>query len=262
MTLEIVVRDLIPDDIIEMLNEDAVYQVVANIADGARQEWLHLAGKNLNTSSRDYQNAIQAVVHRPGIALLTLLGQPANIIEHGSDAVDLRDWLLGPNVPEALPGQKGKRRAKDGSFYRAVPFRHGTPGTGGAVGRAMGDAYSGTVKDAAALGRAVYKAAKSLDPGERIPAHMRYGRGQKKTVPKLKAHHKTDIYAGMQKIRGAYDKVSQSQYQTFRTISTANTEGWIRPATQAAGLVPMVQDYIERVAPAAFQAYVDSLGGS
>jgi hypothetical protein len=272
--LVITIGDLVPDDVLEQLNEEAVFQVVANIAEGARHEWIRLAGERLKTSRRDYIGSIQPVVHRPGVAVITLVGQPANLIEHGSPEVDLRDWLLGPNVPEAPFGQKGKRRAKAGHFYRAVPFRHGVPGTGGAVGQAMGDPYSGVVKDAGALGRAVYGQAKSLKPGEALPAHMRYRRG-KKVVPKLRKHHKTDIYAGMRRLRAAYQVAVQSQYTTFRTISenvgpVQGTDksgspalvGWIRPRTEGIKLVPQVQAYIAKVTPASFQAYVGQLGGS
>ncbi len=227
---EIVVGDLIPDDVIQHLSEEAVYKIVGNIADGARNEWVRLAGEKLHGSRNDYISSIQAVVHKPkGVAILSLVGQPANLIENGMDETDLRDTLLGPDVPVAEAGGKGKKRAKDGHFYRAVPFRHGTPGTGGSVGRAMGDAYSKVVKDSAALGRSVYRAAKNLGPAERLPAHTRYGRGKKLSVPKLREHHKTDIYAGMQKLRGAYAKAAQSQYQTFRTISEAKMKNLITP---------------------------------
>ncbi len=277
MTLEIVVGDLIPDDVIEQINEQAVYKIVANIADGARDEWIRLAGQLLSASSRtDYIDAIQPVVHRPGFAMISLVGQPANLIENGISEVDLRDWLLGSKIPVAPRGQKGKRRAKAGHFYRSVPFRHATPTSIGVTGQPMGDPYRGVVKQSGALGRAVYNQAKNLVAGEKLPAHMRYGRGKKMSVPKLRAHHKTDIYAGMVKLRGAYKKTVQTGgYTTFRTISNATKAvegtqkggkpglvGWIRPQTQGKALAPKVQTYIERVAPAAFQAYVAGLSGS
>jgi hypothetical protein len=267
--VEIVVGELIPSDIVQAFSDEAIIEVVANIANGARDEWIRLAGSELHTSRRDYINSIQPVEHHPGVSVISLVGQPANLIEHGADTVDLRDWLLGPNVPEAPPGSKGKRRAKAGHFYRAIPFRHGTPGTGGAVGSAMGDPYKGVVGNAAALGRAVYKRAKELKPGETLPSHMRYGRGGKSVVPKLHKRHSVDIYAGMRRARGAYSAgskgagVVQSSYITFRMISeNSPSDKWIRPATQGINLVDKVQEYVSRAAPLAFQAYVDSLGDS
>ncbi len=253
---EIVAGDLIPKALVDQLNDEAVYKVVSDIAEGARNEWVRLAGEHLHSSRSDYIDAILPVAHRTkGIAIMTLSGAFPNMVENGGD---LRDILLGDNVDVAEPGNKGKRRAKAGHYYRAIPMRQQVPGTRGSGGQAMGDPYRDVVKNSATLGRAVYGAAKLLRPGQRIPAHMRYGKGKKLVVPKLREHHKTDIYAGMQRLRGAYQKAVQSQYGTFRTISQAQPDGWI--ITQGAELAPMVESYIERVAPSAFQAYVEQLG--
>ena len=259
--IEIIISDLVPAELIAQLSEEAVYQVVANIADGARDEWVRLAGATLNTSRRDYLDSIQHTKHTPGVSLISLVGQPANLIENGGPEVNMRKWLLGPNVPVAPKGQKGKRLAKDGSFYRAIPFRHATPGTGGAVGRAMGDPYGNVVRDSKALGRAVYNQAKKLGPRERLQAGLRYGRGGKSMIPKLRKRHATDIYAGMQRVRGAYKETIQSQYMTFRMISTKNTSGWMYPHREGKKLAEKVQTYVAKIAPQAFQAYVASLGG-
>ncbi len=249
--LETVVEDVVPKALLAALSEEAVEAVVGDIANSARNHWIGLAQSQLQTSRNDYVNAIQEVQFKPGMAVITLLGQPANMIENGSESVDMRDTLLGPNVPEAPFGQKGKRRAKAGHFYRSIPFRHGTPGTGGSVGKAMGDPYQGVVKDAKKLGRQVYKQAKKLKAGGRLPAGL---------APLLnKKLHKTDIYAGMVKLRKTYKKATQSQYMTFRTISEANPSGWIRPAKDGVHFAQKTADFVARLAPVAFQSYVNGL---
>lgn len=249
--LQVTVTDIVPKELLASLTEEMVEAVTGDITASARNHWIGLAQKNLHTSRNDYVNAIQEVQFRPGVAVITLLGQPANLIENGGESVDLRKWLLGPNVPEAPFGQKGKRRAKDGTFYRAIPFRHGTPGTGGSVGKAMGDPYQGVVKDAKKLGRAVYNQAKKLKAGQRLPAGL---------AKKLKEHHTVDIYAGMIKQRKTYKSATQSQYMTFRMISQRHRLGWIRPATQGVGFAQQTADFITRLAPVAFQSYVNGLG--
>ncbi len=258
--IETNLEEYLPDHLFAVLSDEIVEAVLGDIATAARNHWIGLAQKHLSTSLNDYVNSIQEVVFAPGTATITLLGQPANIIEHGHGAQDLREWLLGPNVPEATGGQKGKRRAKDGSFYRSVPFRHGTPGTGGSVGRAMGDPYRGTVAGARKLGRAVYRQAKKLSPSRSIGSRMeRGGQLEPGLMPKLKAHHKTDIYAGMIKLKKVYKSSDQSQYMTFRTISEAVQTGWIRPATGPRDFAMLTAKFVERLAPAAFEAYIQGV---
>jgi hypothetical protein len=186
-----------------------------------------------------------------------------NIVENGMAELDLHDTLLGPNVPVVPIGERGKHEREDGGFFRAIPFRHATPGTKGAVGPAMGDPYRGhdAVADSKKLGTEVYAQAKELLPtrtdpytgktqqGERLPAGL---------APLLKPHHATDIYAGMIREEKTYERATQSQYVTFRTISTGSP-GWVRPATPGAHYAEQVAQFVARIAPQAFEAYVESL---
>jgi hypothetical protein len=206
----------------------------------------------------------------PGQAVISLLGELPNLIEHGMAATDLRLTLLGPNA-------KGKKRAKDGHFYRAIPFRHAVPGGGGQqeaaeaqgskigqnVGPAMGSAYGGVVADAKKLGRDVYRKASRLKASMGEPGtQTRWGKRLAERVggaPLLKPHHATDIYAGMVRQEKTYKGTTQSQYTTFRTISEANPVGWIRPATEGKHLAERVAPFIEEIAPRAFEAYITGL---
>jgi len=80
-------------------------------------------------------------------------------------------------------------------------------------------------------------------------------------MPKLKEHHKTDIYDGMIRQEAAYKEGVQTTYSTFRTISEAVPEGWIRPPTNPRHFAKRTQDFIARMAPKAFQAFVGQIGG-
>lgn len=260
-------EELIPEEILDVLSPEATQMILSDIADAARAEWIRIAGAELFTTRRDYLAGIQPVEIKPGVAVISLVGQLPNLIEEGMDAFDLHDTLLGPNVPISEPGRYGKhlKVTPEGGlgFYRAIPFRHGTPGSRGAVGQVMGRQYQGheAVKDAKKLGREVYKAAKELaattsEPygrtkyGGRLPAGM---------APKLRAHHKTDIFAGMIREEKTYVRATQSQYTTFRTISTGSP-GWLRPATAGKFYAQKVGEYVQRLAPQAFVAFVEGIG--
>jgi hypothetical protein len=265
--------EILPKGLMDIMNPKLMERILHDVADGAKNEWIRIAGAALSTTREAYLDGLQPVEYKPGMAVISLVGQLPNIIEEGADAYDMHDTLLGPNVPITPPGEFGKHIKIDpktfaAGFYRAIPFRHATPGTkkkprGGAVGVEMGKAYTGhdAVEDAKALGKKVYDKAKRLkgsisDPfgktayGGRLPAGI---------APKLKPHHKTDIYAGMIKERKTYEKARQSQYITFRMISTGSP-GWKRKATKGRFFSEQVGQYIQRMAPKAFSAFVEGIG--
>lgn len=255
------------------LSPEAVDRMVQNVAEAARAEWIRLAGDELFTSRRDYINSIQRVVRRGASEyIISLVGQPAVGIEEGFPRTDLRDTLLGPNVPVVEPGSggKGKRQSKDGNYYRAIPFRHGTPTSGGGAGQPMGRAYRAheAIDDARALGKQVYAQAKALtktpyggSPTSRLPNPVYTGKsGKSIPVPKLKPHHSTSIYTGMVRTpRSPGGRERGTQFTTFRTISTGVKTGWIRPATPGKRLSSRVSEFVSRLAPQTIEAYVEGL---
>lgn len=257
-TVSINVAPLVTPD----LSAEAVQTILADIAESARNHWIGLAGKAF-TQKADYINGIQPVEMKPGLAVITLVGAVANILENGSPALDMRTTLLGPNVPVVPMGQRGKHQSKAGGYYRAIPFRHSTPTSGGTIAPPMGSAYKGAVPDAKALGKQVYGKARKLSattsaPGQgtkwggRLPAGL---------APKLKPHHKTDIYAGMVRKEKTYKAATQSSYATFRTISTRVKIGWIRPPVPGKNLAQDVQLFVQTLAPKAFEAYAAAAMG-
>lgn len=276
-------ENIIPLELVYALDEDAVKAVMRNVVDGARAYWIKLASQTFHTTKTSYIQGIQEINWiSDDTAVISLVGMLPNILEQGMAQTDMHDTLLGPNVPISALGQKGKHPRKDGGFYRAVPFRHRTPGAG-SYGTPMGGAFASTlgVDGAKALGKDIYKAAKKLEPtitdpytgntkwGERLDTSQIKSTGKKvwRIVPKLKSYHAADPYSGMIRSEKTYDVATQTGgYTTFRTISSdANGAGlgsspWIRPATSGKFLAKQVADYVStRLAPQAFEAYVSNL---
>lgn len=254
---------LIPPDLIAGLSEKQLDQFVENLADAARSEWIRLAQQDSSSMIQDYIKGIQKPVVQSGTAVIALVGSVANMLEHGAPQQDLRETLLGSEVPLVPRGQRGKHEGKEGQHYRAIPFRHATPGaTGQAVGQEMGSAYSShqAIADSKKLGREVYGQAFKLkahtDP-EAEPKERRLPAGM---APKLRDHHKTDIYAGMIREQKTYEAATQSQYFTFRTISTRVTTGWIRGAIAARNYAEKVAAFVGRIAPGTVQALLEGGG--
>jgi hypothetical protein len=250
--------------------------VLQDVAEMARTYWISLADQRLHTTRQTYIAGLQEVEMGDGQATISLLGGLPNMIENGMDAVDMRDTLLGDNVPVVPFGEKGKHRAKNGGYYRAIPFRHGTPGNKQSnVGPKMGSAYSKGLGEARAteIGKAVYAEAKKLAAHGSSPYGAEWaGHGKQTRLPGgvggaglLRPHHASDIYKGMVKLEKTYGEGTkpprspQAQYMTFRTISTNNTNGWFRQATPGQNFAKEVVAFVNQKAPEAFSKYVEGL---
>jgi hypothetical protein len=282
ITVEVLnLENLIPLELVSALSEDMVLEVMRDVVNGARDYWIQLAKKQFHTTKVTYIDAIREVEWRgKDTAVIALVGMVPNILEQGMRSVDMHDTLLGPGVPSVPVGKKGKHPRKDGGYYRAIPFRHYTPGAGSygaqmgkALEKLMGAAYSKRI------GAAVYAAAKKLQPtlsdpytgktlwGERLdaPRMAELQRRKNVNIPKIKPYHATDPYSGMVRMAKTYNS-TQSSYKTFRTIAVdgagqpVGSSPWIRPATPGANLAQQVCDYVgTRLAPMTFQAYVNGL---
>lgn len=290
-------KGIVPEAVLNSLDERAIRAVLRNVAEGARAEWIRLAGKRLKSSAPDYLMGIQKPAYTRNTATISLVGARPNQIEQGHPRIEQKDTLLGSRVPVTKPPTKGKRqrykgrgknRREDG-FYRAIPFRHATPGSRGQVGTPMGDAYRGKLgaKAAENLGKAVYKAARDQlkgDPSVTDPygAKTKWGgrlntsdlvyKRKRVNVPKLRSYHTTDIYSGMVRLEKTYEKATQGQFKTFRMISV-NASGrlvgaggkpkdprsWVIPAKKGIHLAEEVNAYVEKQAAAAFTAFLESL---
>lgn len=246
MISEIDIGDLLPSGFRAM--PDAVRAVIPDIAESVRSEIIRLAGEKLRTSYDDYTQGVQPVkYHMPtGIAILTagatvasitLVGQLPNMIEKGWAGGDMKPWLLRG---------RAAREGKDGNRYVNVPFRHGAPGQGAAernflkMGEAHVRAGQMTRAEGRKLGRAIHHAAKRLGPGERLPEGM---------SPRLRGHHKTDIYAGMIRQEHTYARATQAQYRTWRRVSlNSDPQSWEHPGINAVRIFDEASAYGSKVA--------------
>jgi hypothetical protein len=276
----------IPNLMGTLTSADAL-KLAYDLAAGARAKWINLA-KGDNQYGKhwryEYITGIKPVEEHNGDVVVTLEGEVPHMLENGTKTIDMRDWLLGPKVPVAPLGQKGKRLSKSGGYYRAIPIRHMTPGTqaaprGKTFGYEMGTPYEGSVPNAKKLQKQVYGAAKQLgattsEPykgggyggrlitGPTKPPTMRKGDAYGGNIPKLKPHHSTDIYSGMIRKEKTYEKSAQSSYMTFRTISTDVGVGvkWMLKPIPARNYAKRVQDFVESIAAKAAEKYVKGKG--
>jgi len=284
ITVEVLnLENLIPLELVTALSEDSVLEVMRDVVAGARDHWIKLASHQFHTTKEQYIGAIQEIEWRgKDTAVIALVGVLPNILEHGMRTVDMHDTLLGPNVPVGPVGQKGTKHPRvDGGYFRSIPFRHYTPGAG-SYGAQMGKALQKLLGPGLSkqIGAAIYAAAKKLQPsltdpytgktkwGERLdtPRMAELQKRRKIVIPKIKPYHASDPYSGMVRMQKTCQGATQSTYKTFRTIAVdGNGNGlgsspWIRPASVGADLAKQVSEYIgTRLAPMAFQAYVNSL---
>lgn len=256
------------------LDQGAFNAVLAQVAAAARDKWIQLASKQLNSTRADYVAGIQEVQLKDNVATIALVGQLPNMVEHGWPGGDMRDWMLS----ESAPHQDSIKTNQQGGRYRSIPFRHQTPGTRGTAGTAMGMSYQDHAIETnhKALGSRVHNAIKKLTAGTPLRTKTTGGAAVKgahlrKSIAKLKPHHTANIYEGMikktQKIQklnqvtGHMVAATQNTYMTFRTISEDSPIGWHHPGITAVHLADEVVGYVQKVAPKAFNAYVRGLQG-
>ncbi len=253
-------------DFLDAVESSIIPHFLQKLADQSREEWKRLAQVNLRSSRLDYLQSIQPVEMENGsVATISLVGGLANFIEQGdSKTRDMRDWLLGPDVPVSEPGSQGKHQSANGGYYRRIPFGFQTPGTAGLGGQIMGSHYP-EIASAKELGKAVHRIVKSPDfkgskaaaPGsgkrvswgDRIKPNQQYrSRKLQVQLPKFKDHHKSNLYAGMVRLeQPTKSGRTQSTYKTFRTISSSSghADSWMRGPRSGAHLVRDLQKYVQ-----------------
>lgn len=173
------------------------------------------------------QDAVNGVTLEEGPPLVWTLksdAKEAEEVEHGTEAKDLK--LTHLKSPKA-------RRAKDGSVYLIIPFRHGIPGTRG---------MPNMPKKVHALAKKL-KASKALGVvGKRPNAwggevdKFGYSWGGKLTEADLLAAGQSPEVAKRLGNLYRFNDAKHSTYVTFRTMSSKSS-GWIVPARP--GLAPL-----------------------
>lgn len=231
-------------------NQDAV-RLVRGLASAARTNWVRLAQQKLNTTARDYVQGIsQPEEESPGVMVITLKGRVPNMVEQGWPSTDLRETVI--------PNARTRKVSKEGHAFVHVPFRHGTPGSSGKnTGRPMPAEIHRVAKHLAPHrsehGMGSFKGPESqhrasvLRPGmSHVVLKKVSAEAQKILGTKARPWHSSSIYSGMVRQEKTYSKATQSQYRTWRTITTnpdAQTDDrkWMHPGIQARHLIREVQ---------------------
>lgn len=256
---------VIPQDLTVRLSTQAINAVVSNLAASARAKWLNLARHDASHLRDDYLQGIKETTLNKGQAIIALVGEIPHLLENGCNPYDMRDTLLGSKVPVVPKGQRGKHRVADSDdYYRAIPIRHMTPGSSNAFGNPMGDPYKEHASgiNSKKLGKNVYKQAKALTASRTNPyGKQAYGQRldtSEMNIPLLRPHHTTDIYSGMIRQEKVYTqpKKPQSQYLTFRTISTRKKIGWEHPGYTARNYANSVIKFVEEITPIAIEQII------
>lgn len=245
-------------------------QIAQGVGAAAFATWKQMAQNELHASSRDYLQNLQiehAKQKQSGWTTRIILnGAVPNMIENGWPGGNMRAWML------KSPKAKGM---KDGGKYLVVPFRHGVPST---KGRNVGSV----------MPKEIYAAAKKLAPtftsvmeptshtgrlrsqttwGGRLTPDLartganRGGLGALELSPRARQQvreklnelkspwHTTSIWTGMIRNEAQYEKVKQSSYTTFRTISSRQRDprSWMHPGITARHFATRVQDKISGI---------------
>lgn len=223
-------------------------KILQGLGAAAMQKWKKLAQQGLRSTSQDYIKGLQEE-YKGNKFTIELTGMLPNMLERGWPGGDMREWML--KSPKVKQGPNGP--------YLTIPFRHGTPGTGGRnVGPAMPSA--------------IHKAALTLDPTKSRPGGLQ---GKSKNTDwgkkgrlhpglnigakakailerRAKPWHSASIYMGMVRKEKTYEKGKQSGgYTTFRTISrNSSAEGkhWVHPGIKARRFAPKVKAHIDKIA--------------
>lgn len=162
------------------------------------------------------------------------------------------------DLKKNLQSSKKTRIAQSGPHkgqrYLVIPFQHNTPTASGkgAHGRPMP--------------AAIYKIAKNLPKSQNLPLGSKRpatrfsasghavqqrsyawgGRLPARLAPKLKAHHRTDPYAGMVRFDTSVGRAKSSSYITFRVMGEWSS-GWIVPPTSGLYLAKGVSQSLHGV---------------
>lgn len=197
----------------------------------ARAELIRLAQAGLHSTKDDYIRGIAPAQFHGPMAVVTLHGVMPNMVESGWAGGDLRDTALMLN--------KKKKLTKDGRWYASIPFTHKSQSLPAVVVAAVA-ALSAT-KTAVGGKKTIW--------GGRTPAGL---------AEKAKAHHATDLYAGMYRLSKTYQKSTQTGARTFRTIAqrkgapdpgavgNENPNSWMHPGIVARNFFAQTASLLEQ----------------
>ncbi len=215
-------------------------RLLDGVASAARQRWISIAKQELKSTSRDYVFGIQEAEIKKRVARIDLVGALPNMVEQGWPATDLRRTLLGP-------GARNVKIGKDGARYNTIPFRHGSPGSGGRnVGTPMPKAIHNVAKTLAptiSIQKNQGRDATVIYGGRLIAKKGMRAEAKRLLTEKSQTWHSSSIYKGMIRNEASYGKTKQSSYTTFRRISSkakGDSRKWMHPGIKAHNIAKRV----------------------
>ena len=217
----------------EQVNSMISYTIKGLTASFART-WDAEAKNSLGSTRQQYRSSIVVGEEGPFTGYVMLVNTLPNMIESGASAFDMK---------VGFSKSSKKKFNASGGWYLTVPMRHATPGSLG-----ESSAFSGTMPSAVYGAAKTATATKTTSSGGSVR-----GRGLTQSqipsqyaIPKSRAmieeknqvfeeyKHKHSIYEGMQKSSKKYENATQSQYVTFRRVSSnSDPNSWIHKGFQA-----------------------------
>lgn len=194
----------------------------------------------------DYINSIQTRMDGDFAAEVSTDYRLAGEIENGRPHRDLKRALHTSKRTRMVT--KGRHV---GQKYLIIPFRHNTPSYT-AHARAMPPFIYADAKNLQAS--SVIGGGARLSATGHLVKQQRYqwgGRLPPGLAPKLKAHHSTDIYAGMVRFNTSAGKGKSSAYLTFRLMGEWQSNKWIVPAKPGLHLAQKTADALAPLLSAA-----------
>jgi hypothetical protein len=230
----------------------ATSAAVQEAAELVRWAWIQSA-ESAAMSPADQQHYI-AGLESPRSVVHPFQGDPlqARVENVAPRASRLEEGYPAYHLPERINwgAARGARRSKAGRWYMFIPFAHlsyrGRKGSSQAQARMMSSA--------------VYRVARTLQPGQRLTAGPTRGRAIH--APGLRPY----VPAFQRNIRPGYTHAAKqeslvrrpgrgggSRYLTFRTL-TQDSQGWWIPAKPGVHLAPQV----ERATASAVRAIIEA----
>lgn len=222
---------------VDQIHAEAPGFLLREVAGRIREKVVELAHENLESSKDRYLAGLQPIEEGVDEARLVLEGDLPVMVEEGADAYDMRDTLL------------------EGAGHKAIRFRSKSPNASFGRGRDFGRPIDFPYRKM--LGE---KQARRV--GKQVMKELRSGRSKEiaeGTVPKLKEHHATDLFARMRREVSAVGRRQsmKGQYAIYRSISAGQGGGWLHPGIKKRGLFEKAQEHLDDIIEAAMEGFAD-----
>ena len=220
-----IVRDYsISDNEVNNLMEAVLTDVSFRII----SEWRGLANDGLRTSRSEYVRGIQLPEIQGNTSTISLIGTLPNMLEQGASPFDMK---------EGFRNSSRVKFSKDGkSWYMSIPFRWGTPGTVSFANVMEPEVYD-LMLGKEAFNRDAGQKGETLKESE-LPLGLQGRLTRSKIVFGEKVYgaykHKSNIRDAMRREQKTYERATQSQYVTFRRVSSnSDPLSWIHKGLAA-----------------------------